>query len=376
MVSGIIDFFKPIPKQKSNVGWQNNQLDEANPLSKEPLVSVGMFSEYPEVLSFPFFFGGCGISPWKVGELKGALIAPLMRKSIAEDLVKLNENLPPRYKVVIIDAYRPETVQTALFEQFKEKLIAPPFNRTEEEATKETQMYVSLPSRPNSPHMTGAAVDVAVVRFDEKSWDEMQVLTQKVKELQKKNPDNFFVKEIIETEMRRNQLLREKGVLVDMGVRISEVKRDEKGRPLTALRYFEEREEEALAGMGPQLTEKEREALNNRRMLFNAAAAVGLGAYAEEFWHLGKNTKFQPPTDGSLPYYGYIEPSQQNMKHELMCRKLFDESVTTYKLAAEKGARPLFKDVALAVFGNPEYRHPNNPCSPRIAPALPSASPS
>ena len=84
--------------------------------------------------------------------------------------------------------------------------------------------------------MTRGAVDITIIKIDnEASWKEYKALTQKLKD------GEFNIKQwkkISEIEMRRNQLLREKGKMLDMGVVFDQVAIDELGQDKTSLRYY------------------------------------------------------------------------------------------------------------------------------------------
>jgi D-alanyl-D-alanine dipeptidase len=215
-------------------GWNKNLLLNNHPAFNEPLVPLGIFSKYKEIFSDGIYFGERKTSPYNPGELKDTLLTSFVREGIAKLLAEASILLPAGYVFMTLDTYRTEKVQRSLFENYKNKLKESPFNRSEEEAIIETQKYVSLPSRQDSPHMTGGAVDITIIKIDnEASWKEYKALTQKLKD------GEFNIKQwkkIYEIEMRRNQLLREKGKMLDMGVVFDQVAIDELGQDKTSLR--------------------------------------------------------------------------------------------------------------------------------------------
>ena len=101
----------------------------------------------------------------------GGLSDCLARKSVAEMLIKAGKNLPAGLHFKIFDAYRPVTVQQALWDKYKREVLLKAAEAGEElsveEADRRTSEFVSKPSydksRP-SVHNTGGAVDLTLVR--------------------------------------------------------------------------------------------------------------------------------------------------------------------------------------------------------------------
>lgn len=300
-------------------GWKRIPVINTHPAFNEPLVPLGIFSKYPEILSDGIYFGERKTSPYKPGELKGALLTSFVRLSVAKILAEASALLPSGYVFMTLDTYRDEQVQKALFENYKGKLRASPFNLSEEEAIIETQKYVSQPSRQDSPHMTGGAVDLTIVKLDDEVWDKYKSLTQKLKNVEY-DPKQW--KKIYKLEMRRSQLLRERGKMLDMGVAFDQVAIDECGRDKTFLRYYEEKLSTECF-----LSKKEEIALNNRRLLYNVLNKVGFAFYPNEPWHADYGDKFWAQQTGEKSFYGYIELSRENLEHEEMRRKIYNTQV-------------------------------------------------
>lgn len=300
-------------------GWKDIPIAEDGKAFHEPLVPLGLFTEdhpdtyCPEIFSDGIYFGERDTSPYKVGELDGALITSFVREGVAKRLAKASKLLPEGHAFLMLDTLRTEQVQASLFEHFKNKLIAHPFNFTEEAAIEKTQDYVSQPSRANSPHMTGGSVDLTIVKFEPEAWKEMKALTRKLKAIA---PDKSRWQEVYNIEIRRHQLLREKSQMLNMGVAFDEVAADESGNPKTALRYYEEK-----LGKDGSLSEVEMEPLKNRRLLYNVMRSVGFTFFPEEPWHADFGNKFWAKQSGSnAALYGYAAPSEENMVHEEMRR--------------------------------------------------------
>jgi D-alanyl-D-alanine dipeptidase len=359
-----INYARPIPEGKPMGGWKDNVVDAKNPAFNELLVPLGPFSKYPEIASDGVYYGERKTSPYDAGELDGALLTSFVRKGVAERLVKASKHLPERCVFMTLDTLRTEKVQSSLFENFKKKLVEPPFNMPEEEAIEKTQQYVSQPSRPNSPHMTSGAVDVTIVEFkDNASWKQYQALTRKLKDIE---IDGGNLEKIQEIETRRSSLLREKGKMLNMGVAFDQVALDEKGRDKTALRYYEEK----LATEHP-FSEEDVEPLKNRRLLYNVLTSAGFTLYPDEPWHADFGNKFWAQQSGKKAFYGFAEPSAENMKHEDTRREFLQESIFLH----EEYRTGYAEEVGKAM-GRDDPSHSNQPKmrAHRISPAGSSPS--
>lgn len=190
--------------------------------------------------------------------IAGALPECYAREGVHKRLLAAAKLLPPGYRFVVLDCWRPLKVQQALFAilqgELKEKHPLLPV----EEITKMTLTYVALPSRDAqkpSPHNTGGAVDLTIAD--------------------------------------------ENGLLLDMGTDYD----DATARAATA--YFEQR----LAD-GAELTPAELEALKNRRLLFHSMTAAGFTNYADEWWHYDYGNQNWAWVSGSeYAVYGKIAPA-------------------------------------------------------------------
>ena len=182
-------------------------------------------SLYPErIIVHPEYF---------IQGIRGALPECYVRESVYEKLVEAADLLPPGYKFVIFDAWRPIQVQQSLFDTLKERLRREYPSESEEEIVRRTLTFVALPSRDPlrpSPHNTGGAVDLTIAD--------------------------------------------DRGRLLNMGTEYD----DPTERSRTT--YFEE-----LLESGKRLSREEEEALENRRLLFNLLASVGFTNYIDEWWH-------------------------------------------------------------------------------------------
>jgi len=359
--------YQSIPEGRPMDGWKGNIIDEHCPEYAEELVPVGPLSDYPEIASNGVYFGERE-SAYEAGELDGSLLTSFVRKSVAEKLVKASKLLPPRCVLMTLDTLRTEAVQTSLFENFKNELTEAPFNLSEEEAIEKTQQYVSQPSRPNSPHLTGGAVDLTIVEFtNDRAWQEYCDLTQKLKDFIAQEKQAQKADEVEDIERQRLQLLREHTKMLDMGVAFDQVALDERKRDKTALRYYEKKLEED--GFLPA---EDYEPLRNRRLLYNIMTSVGFTFYPDEPWHADLYNKFWAQQSGQNARYGFIELSETNWRHERKRRELFASEAFVQN---DYQASPDYSNemrLAMAKTGDPQFSK-NSPSrfAHRIRPAQP-----
>ena len=313
-----------------------------------------MFSDYPNIFSDGVYYGERETSPYGTAELDGALITSFVRESVAKRLLEASKKLPPYHAFMTLDTLRTEAVQKSLFDHFKNKLTVSPFNYSEELAVEKTQTYVTQPSRTNSPHLTGGAVDLTIVRFEPQAWDVLQGLNKQLSAL---SSDPSLWEQVYEVELHRQKLLRTNSRMLDMGVAYDEVSADEKGEPQTALHYYEDK----LKKEG-RLSEEETVILKNRRMLYHILVSVGFTLYPDEPWHADYGNKFWAQQSGSsAALFGYAELSSENWAHEKMRRAVHAGNValSSQKTVPVNGkvTSPLlhFVHAMAQMFGSPAY---------------------
>ncbi|MBO8163630.1 MAG: D-alanyl-D-alanine dipeptidase [Brevibacillus sp.] len=170
-----------------------------------------------------------------------------LRQGAALLLKQAAEQLPDGYTLIVLDGWRPYELQMALYEQFKQSMIAQGWP-DDETLAKELTRYVALPSihpqRP-SPHITGGAVDVTIA-----------------------GPDGWL----------------------EMGTAFDDFS------PLAATRYYELLPDH-------QLGERERRIRANRRWLYHLLRSVGFVNYAEEWWHFDYGNHHWAQETGAAPIY-------------------------------------------------------------------------
>ena len=299
--------FRQIPPLAGVVGWKDLPIEECG----ESLVPLGFFSDYPEILFDPIYYGMSSSSPYAVGQFNGSLITPFVRSGVAERLVRAARTLPSGYMFMIWDAYRPVEVQKALFWWYVDEVLVGEKMMDRDAAIEAAQQFVSFPSddptRP-APHNTGGTVDLTLVRFEPENWKRMRHLGRALRSAKRRKDDL----DEFEIEMERWAILRGAAHPVDMGTVFDEVRR------ATALCFFEEESRER------NLTFLEQRQLRSRRILYWAVAGVGLSAYPAEWWHFDVGNQFDSVRTGRPAFYGAAEFSNTNEEHEEMMRMVFE----------------------------------------------------
>lgn len=231
-------YYPPLPPLVGPLGWPGIRIDECN----EPLVSLRDLRD-DRIRVRPEYFSQ-GIS--------GALDDCYVREGVAMRLVEATKNLPRGIGLLVLDGWRPVSVQQALFDKYLALLASTNPEWSPSKLETEAQRYVSFPSdrldRP-SPHLTGGSVDLTLI---DENGDEVQM----------GSPFDAF------TDLSRT-------------------------------RYFEERL--AIAG---SINNQEQEFLENRRTLFAVLHSTGLRNYAEEWWHFDYGNQFWAAVTGSMAVYG------------------------------------------------------------------------
>jgi D-alanyl-D-alanine dipeptidase len=300
----------PIPETTPVAGWKQHPVAD----NGEKLVPVGPFSDYPEIFQDMIYFGErTQSSPYGLQELKGSLLTPFMREGVAERLVKASSLLPEGYALMVWDPYRTLEVQKSLFDYRVNELMTDihkdDASYTRAKAEEEAQIAVSIPSSDRtkpSPHNTGGAVDLTIVKFEPEAWREMKKLNVQVKS------SDWRV--AYAAEMRRMQLLREHSKPLDMGVAFDEVAPEDRtvGMSPTAMRYYE-KEAEVRA-----LTPREEDIRRNRRLLYHVMNEAGFSCYEEEAWHFDYGNQFWGKKTGQPAIYSTADFSAACRTHETM----------------------------------------------------------
>ena len=339
----ISELVTPIPELKPVAGWKELPIHECG----EPLVPLGPFlTQYPHSSKEPghsdledgFIPGQPDVgfsknifadtiysaahtsSPYRPGELDGALLTMFAREGVAKRLVEAASYLPEGYALLIWDSYRPLSVQKALYDDYYGQLIEK--GLSPEQATVKAQKLVSIPSkdptRP-SPHNTGGAIDLTIVKFDDAVLADLREANEKL--ISPKWQDQY------EGEMKRMWLLRHHSMPLDMGTAFDSATSPEK----TETRYYEKKIE-----AGEKLSANEIEQLNNRRLLYNAMTRAGFSNYPDEWWHFDFGNQFDAIRTGRTAIYGAAVYTDACKKWENMRRGHYSGTLGMQK-ALESG---------------------------------------
>ena len=288
---------EPIPPNAGDVmGWQEVPIVESN----EPMVALGPFSPYREILTSSVYFGESSSSPYKNDEIEGSLITVFVRQSAADRLLAAQALLPINHYLMVYDAYRPVKVQGALYQQYLSELgrIRPELSPNE--LAEEVQKYVSLPSsEPTHPstHSTGGSIDLCIIKIREEDARRVLEINRALSVFPYDSDDGY------ELEMEKLAILRS-GEMLDFGTEFDD------GTERAALARFEYLEHNELAK-------------NNRRLLYTVMTQVGFRPYKHEWWHFNAPETQMGAIDAGLPQatYGQATLSVENRVHENMRRE-------------------------------------------------------
>ncbi len=307
-----IDLYQPIPVDVPSVdGWKTVPVRE----NGEPLVAVGSFSgnAFDRLFSSSIYFGEREDSPYPNNEerLEGSLITTFVREDAAKQLLRAEEQLPQGYHLVVLDTYRTLEVQQSLFDQYYSGLKERHPDWTEDELSQETQKYVSLPSKDPtkpSPHNTGGSIDLAIYHLPSEIDKQVVEINSQIEKL---GGDENNWPEVYELEMERISLISHNAELLEFGSEFDH------GGQESALNYFEKLAEQR------ELTEPERLAMMNRRLLYNVMIQVGFEPYADEWWHYNSpKSQMGAATAGAdRAEYGAAKLSEENLRHEEIRKK-------------------------------------------------------
>jgi D-alanyl-D-alanine dipeptidase len=253
-------------------GWKDIPIRDKG--RADPLVPLGPLSrEAGTLMTSSVYFGEHDTSPYARSEnkLKGSLLTLFVRQSVARRLLFAEQLLPAGYHLIVFDAYRPYGVQKSLYDFYRQQLKRSYPGMSDEALELETQKYVSLPSqdpaRP-SPHNTGGAVDVAIIKTG---------------------------------------AAHRKSKMLNFGTAFDH------GGERAALAYYESK-----IAMGEVLAGEDVQACNNRRLLFAVMTKAGFQPYFAEWWHFNALESQMGAAAAGLDYatFGAINPIESNMAHE------------------------------------------------------------
>lgn len=272
----------------------------------DPLVPLGPLSEEAGILTSSVYFGEHTNSPYSddVRKLDGSLLTLFARQSVARRLLVAEKLLPARHYLLVFDAYRPYRVQKSLHDFYKQKLKKNRPDMDSDTLEVETQKYVSIPSnnpaRP-SPHNTGGAVDLAIVRLDRAYEKEVRLIRSHLTDA------NLSIANRVGMEMRLSSIMRLHAKMLDFGTAFDH------GGEKSALTYYE-----LKIVAGETLSDDEKRARNNRRLLFRVMTQAGFRPYFAEWWHFNAPESQMGAATAGLSYatFGASNLEDSNKEHE------------------------------------------------------------
>lgn len=273
-----------IPKVYDAIDWKHVPIHP----SEEPLVPLGIGSEYP-IFTSAMYYGEHDNSPYRHGQLAGSVITMFVRQSVAQKLVAAQQHLPPNLMLIVFDAWRPLSVQSGLYDVYYNELHKLHPDMSPKLLENESRKYVCPPSDSIDyppPHSTGGTIDVGIIQLPPNISSSLTQTTQ---------PDQAWARAILENAQQ-----------LDFGTAF------DWGGEESALRYFED------LAKSRQLTEEEASSQQNRRLLYYTMDSVGFIPNPHEWWHFNAvETQIGAKTIG-LRYatYGQSTLSALNKQHE------------------------------------------------------------
>lgn len=355
----IQDFLETLPRVPEYPidGWKDVKVKESN----EKLVPLGLFSDMSQIDTSGIYFGerGEGEEVNFVGKPVNrsiSLITPFVREEVKERLRKAQALLPSGYLFKVFDTYRPLEVQQALFDTQRTNLKLTHPELTEEQLTAEAQRYVSIPSSDKglngkhpSPHSTGSAVDLTLVKISHQGSDSLHIInnilesgntiSEEVANMVTGNPKFYTqVMEYVENVKKdfdlskspklqtlfsdsqkvlyyaiRAEIFRQESEEVDMGTQFDSFE------PTAIPSFFEKLNDQG------NLSDEQKEMLFNRRLLHYIMGLSGFTGYPEEWWHFSYGDNMNAIISGkNYAKYGTTELSEENILFESI-RKTYYE---------------------------------------------------
>jgi len=307
--------YKPIPIDAGEVdGWKEIPIDACS----ETLVALGAFSrEAGSILTSSVYYGEHSSSPYilEYNKLSGALLTVFAREKVAARLLEAEQLLPERHHLLVFDAYRPVEVQASLYALYRDQLESQRPDMTSEELDIETQKYVSMPSfdpaKP-SPHNTGGSVDLAIVKLNAESEKLVQAIDEELRD------GDMDIEARIRLEMKKSAIVRQHSILLDFGTAFDH------GGERAALTYFEQK-----IALGEVLSPEEKEACQNRRLLYNVMSHVGMQPYFAEWWHFNapESQMGSKAAGTASATYGAADFDLSNATHEELRQEIYKAAV-------------------------------------------------
>ncbi len=278
------------------IGWDTIVISEMG----EDLVALGSGSALHDIHTSSVYFGEHTEYP----AITGALITVFVRESVARRLQQAQILLPANHYLMVLDGYRPQSVQETLYADYYQALAQLEPEWSPDRLQAETDKYIARPSTDThcpSPHSTGGAVDVVIFR-----------LPPRINSLYRQLVENTHRMSVLAYRERAEIVCRHAQFL-DFGTAFDE------GGEKAHVNYYE------LLGKKRPLNRSECEARDNRRLLYNVMLSNGMQPYLYEWWHYNApETQMGAVTAGErVAKFGAVEMSPANRAFETKRREYY-----------------------------------------------------
>lgn len=345
----------PIPRESVD-GWKKIPVNECG----EKLVPVGAFSEFSDCDTSAVYFGERGMGKemnflGKEVNRDVSLISHFVREGVLKKMKVAQGLLPEDHYFRFLDNYRPLNVQQSLYDDQKEKFRMDHPEWDEAQLEEETQRYVSLPS-PNkergtthpSPHSTGGVVDLTIIKLsddgkrllkeleqkklsgklnhpiEDAEKDELQIVEEWIEnEAKMKGWNGQHKKYVRDNWISNYRYAREKaGIFKNQATSLNMGTDFDHFGSEAGTRYFEDLAEQR------ELSETEKEALQNRRFLYQVMKRAGFSNYSEEWWHWSDGDNMDAANcKKESAIYGGAKMSEENIAFEKARRGPYFDSL-------------------------------------------------
>jgi D-alanyl-D-alanine dipeptidase len=305
MTTAKVATYPAIPLDAGQVqGWKDLPIKEDGRF--DPLVPLGLFTGEVGILTSSIYFGEHTNSPYAddAHTLEGSLLTLFARQSVARRLIAAERLLPAGHHLLVFDAYRPYQVQKSLHDFYKQKLKEKYPDMDNEALEVETQKYVSVPSkdpaRP-SPHNTGGAIDLAIVKLNRMHEKELQQIRSYLAD------NTLSGAKRLGMEMQLSAIMRHHGKMLNFGTAFDH------GGEKSALTYYESK-----IAVAENLTDADRQACTNRRLLWWVMTQAGFQPYFAEWWHFNAPESQMGAAAAGLDHatFGAADFTASNRAHE------------------------------------------------------------
>lgn len=273
--------------------------------------------------------------------------------------LKRKKNLPKGYYFRFYDGYRSLAVQQELFEVQKQKLHKEHSEWDEDKIMTETHKYIADPStheesreKNPSPHTTGGAVDIGLIRLTEDGGQLLKQLEQDkisgaldypIKEEEKtlfEEANSWVNEQALEDDLKNNWLaeyrynvkksliFRNHSETVDMG---------------TPFDYFGQESETAYYEniLESDLNGDDKKRRENRRILFWAMKKAGIANYPGEWWHFSYgDQEWAANKNEPTALFGEVGLDEKNLAIEKTRRLVYLKTIRNIS----KSKNPVFID--------------------------------